>query len=147
MTCLSTNSVKSGSGSSSIDVSKISSLGKFCLYMTFPRIFFYTHRMSPNPDTGYTSRSQYILVYYKCLRNGCEEIVKEDLIHVTEDLSHDQDTVQAFLEASVEHLKQKGVEINKIIQFSDHAGSQYKSKTVFYTLSKYDIPVTNLFLL
>ena len=85
------------------------------------------------------------VVYYKCLRNGCEEIVKEDLIHITEDLSHDQDAVQAFLEASVEHLKQKGVEIKEIIQFSDHAASQYKSKTVFYKLSKYDIPVTNHF--
>ena len=85
------------------------------------------------------------VVYYKCLRNGCEEIVKEDLIHITEDLSHDQDAVQAFLEASVQHLKQKGVEIKEIIQFSDHAASQYKSKTVFYKLSKYDIPVTNHF--
>ena len=85
------------------------------------------------------------VVYYKCLRNGCEEIVKEDLIHIIEDLSHDQDAVQAFLEASVEHLKQKGVEIKEIIQFSDHAASQYKSKTVFYKLSKYDIPVTNHF--
>ena len=75
------------------------------------------------------------VVYYKCLRNGCEEIVKEDLIHVTEDLSHDQDAVQAFLEASVEHLKQKGVEINKIIQFSDHAASQYKSKTFLHSAS------------
>ena len=85
------------------------------------------------------------VVYYKCLRNGCEEIVKEDLIHMTEDLFHDQDAVQAFLEASVEHLKQKGVEIKEIIQFSDHTASQYKSKTVFYKLRKYDIPVTNHF--
>ena len=87
------------------------------------------------------------VVYYKCLRNGCEEIVKEGLIHITEDLSHDQDAVQTIFEASLEHLKQKGVEINEIIQFSDHAASQYKSKTVFYTVSKYDIPMTNHFLL
>ena len=45
------------------------------------------------------------------------------------------------MEASVEHLKSKGV-VDEIIEFTSHAAAQYKSKTVFYKMSKYDIPVT-----
>lgn len=46
------------------------------------------------------------------------------------------------MEASLEHLKSKGVIVDEIIEFTDHAAAQYKSKTVFHKMTKYDIPVT-----
>ena len=47
-----------------------------------------------------------------------------------------------FTEASLEHLKSKGVIVDEIIEFADHVATQYKSKTVFYKMTKYDIPIT-----
>ena len=81
-------------------------------------------------------------MYYKCLRDAYEGIVKEDLIHITEDTTHDQAAVEVFTEASAEHLKSQGVIVDEIIKFTGHAAAQYKSKTVFYKMTKYDIPVT-----
>ena len=61
---------------------------------------------------------------------------------MTKDKTHDQAAVEVFMEALVEHLKSKGVIVHEIIEFTDHATAQYKSKTVFYKMTKYDIPVT-----
>ena len=49
------------------------------------------------------------------------------------------------MEKTLEHLQQKGVVINEIIEFTDQAASQYKSKETFYTLSRVKIPVIRHF--
>ena len=46
---------------------------------------------------------------------------------------------------SIDHLKAKGVPINEIIEFTDQASGQYKSKFTFYAIMKFDVPYTRHF--
>ena len=102
-------------------------------------------RMSHRAGTGTMIRSQSIQLLYITTAPKHNGIVKEELIHFTEDKKHDQDAVVQFMEKTLEHLQQKGVVINKIIELTDQAASQYKSKETFYTLSQAKIPVTRHF--
>ena len=79
------------------------------------------------------------VAYYKWSTH--EEVIKEEMIHITEDRKHDHTAVQAFMEKCIEHLRGKGVQIDEIIEFSDQAASQYKNKSTFYHLTKSKIPV------
>ena len=51
-------------------------------------------------------------VYYHCSR--CDELVKEDIIHITIDKSHDKHGVNQFIATTIDHLKKKDVTINEI---------------------------------
>ena len=79
-------------------------------------------------------------VYYHCSR--CDELVKEDIIHITMDKSHDKHGVNQFIATTIDHLKKKDVTINEIIEFTDHASSQYKSRFTFYYMKLLDVPCT-----
>ena len=79
-------------------------------------------------------------VYYHCSR--CDELVKEDIIHITMDKSHDKHGVNQFIATTIDHLKKKDVTINEIIEFTDHASSQYKSRFTFYYMTLLDVPCT-----
>ena len=76
----------------------------------------------------------------KCLT--CDGIVHEELIHITPDKHHDHKAVHQFVQESLHHLERKGIEIREIIEFTDHASSQYKSKYSFFNLSNMEIPIT-----
>ena len=41
----------------------------------------------------------------------------------------------------MEHLKKKGVKIKEIVEFTDHAANQYKSKSAFLMMSEMKIPI------
>ena len=79
-------------------------------------------------------------VFYLCM--NCNKVVKEDLIHITMDKNHDKHAVNQFIFTSIEHFKKKGIAIEEIIEFTDHASSQYKSKYTFYYLTKLGVPCT-----
>ena len=79
-------------------------------------------------------------VYYHCSR--CDELVKEDIIHITMDKSHDKHGVNQFIATTIDHLKKKDMTINEIIEFTDHASSQYKSRFTFYYMMLFDVPCT-----
>ena len=79
-------------------------------------------------------------VYYHCSR--CDELVKEDIIHITMDKSHDKHGVNQFIATTIDHLKKKDVTINEIIEFTDHTSSQYKSRFTFYYMTLLDVPCT-----
>ena len=49
------------------------------------------------------------VAYYKCSTH--DGVIKEAIIHITEDRKHDHTTVQAFMEKCIEHLRGKGVQI------------------------------------
>ena len=73
---------------------------------------------------------------------NCNKIVKEDLIHITMDKNHDKHVVNQFIATSIEHIKKKGIPIEEIIEVTDHAASQYKSKYTFFYLTKLGVPRT-----
>ena len=79
-------------------------------------------------------------VYYHCSK--CDELVKEDIIHITMNKSHDKHGVNQFIATTIDHLKKKDVTINEIIEFTDHASSQYKSRFTFYYMTLLDVPCT-----
>ena len=79
-------------------------------------------------------------VYYHCSK--CNELVKEDIIHITMDKSHVKHGVNQFIATTIDHLKKKDVTINEIIEFTDHASSQYKSRFTFYYMTLLDVPCT-----
>ena len=79
-------------------------------------------------------------VLYRCSK--CDELVKEDIIHITMDKDHDKHAVNQFIASTIDHLKKKDVTINEIIEFTDHASSQYKSKFTFYYMTLLDVPCT-----
>ena len=72
----------------------------------------------------------------------CNGFVHEEVIHITPDKTHDHKVVQQFIQKTLHHLQQKGIEVKEIIEFTDHAAAQYKSHFSFYNLSNMEIPTT-----
>ena len=79
-------------------------------------------------------------VFYHC--PTCPKLVKEDIIHISMDKSHDKNGVNQFISTTIQHLKDKGITITEIIEFTDHSTLQYKSKFTFHNMTKLDIPCT-----
>ena len=76
----------------------------------------------------------------KCLT--CKGFIHEEVIHLTPDKTHDHKAVEQFVQTTLHQLEEKGIEIKEIIEFTDHAASQYKLKFSFFNLSKMEIPTT-----
>ena len=74
-----------------------------------------------------------IVAYYKCPE--CTATVTDSLIMITQDNVHDYHAVRQFSALAVDHIKEKGENINRIICFSDGAGCQYKSRGPFLDIS------------
>ena len=81
-------------------------------------------------------------VSYWCLNEECNQVVCEDLIHITDDNTHNKHAVNAFIEESIQHLKSKWIPIMEIIDFTDNYSSQYKSKFTFHNIMKFGVPYT-----
>ena len=77
------------------------------------------------------------VAHYCCVK--CEQFVTHEIIHITDDLTHDAHLVKLYTSWSIEVLKANNVDIHKIMEFTDQAPSQYKNKTAFNYLasSKY----------
>ena len=82
-------------------------------------------------------------VFYRC--PACAQLVKEDVIHISKDKNHDKNAVNQFISTTIQHLRNKNISISEIIEFTDHASSQYKSKFTFNNMTKLDIPCTRHF--
>ena len=79
-------------------------------------------------------------VTYRCPIQGCNQLVLHEIVHISDDLKHDAHLVKKFQAANIQVLKKRGVDIRKIIEFTDQAPSQYKNKTAFRYLSDEDTP-------
>lgn len=76
-----------------------------------------------------------IVTYYPC--DKCEEVVREDMVFLTDDLQHNADAVEEFTVKSVQHLTDvRRVSVDHLVQFTDGSPTQYKSKISFFHLSK-----------
>ena len=71
-----------------------------------------------------------VVCYFLC-PNGCGRTVTDEVMCVTNDLSHDAHAVAAFEQQALNHLNQRGIHPNKLIQFTDNCASQYKCFTSF----------------
>ena len=104
-------------------------------------------RYQKEPHSNFWDHTQVTLhttvAYYKC---NFEEIITEYIYHITPDKSHDWKAVDHFTKLSIDHLKEKGVKIKKIHEFTDPAPNQYKSYTIFNHLSESGIPVCRHYL-
>ena len=76
-----------------------------------------------------------------CQEPECDDLVKEELMMLSDDLKHDGFAVNRFIEKAIEHLKGKDIPVKRIIIFSDNCSQQYKSCKVFKTLCNERIPV------
>ena len=76
----------------------------------------------------------------KCMT--CNGFVHEEVIHITPDKTHDHKAVQQFIQKTFHHLQQKEIEVKEVIEFTNHAAAQYKSRFSFYNLSNMEIPTT-----
>ena len=79
-------------------------------------------------------------ISYRCPISGCNQIVLHKIVHFSDDLKHDAHLVKRFQQANISVLKERVVQIRKIIEFTDQAPSQYKNKSAFRYLSQEDIP-------
>ncbi|VDH92328.1 Hypothetical predicted protein [Mytilus galloprovincialis] len=74
-----------------------------------------------------------VVAYYRC--TVCTSIVEESILCISADHTHDNHAVQHYVSTAVKHLLEKGINIEKLVQFSDGAPTQYKGKMNFADLS------------
>ena len=79
------------------------------------------------------------VVHYIC--STCKGMVTHEMVHISEDLKHNAHLVKKFTERSEQVLQKNGIEIHKIIKFTDQAPSQYENKTAFNYLTQRKVPV------
>ena len=99
-----------------------------CLHQDEPQALHWVHEQVTLHPT---------VVYYKC---HCGGLITDEIVHISSDLKHDAHLVKVFTKKTLDYLVSKNVSIRKIIEFTDQAPSQYKSKTVYRYLQERDIP-------
>ena len=101
-----------------------------CLHQNEPQGMHWEHKQVTLHPT---------VVYFRC--KGCNNILTHEIGHVSNDLKHDAHLVKKFNEETFEVLHDRGIDIHKIIIFSDPAPSQYKNKTAFRYVCNNALPI------
>ena len=65
-------------------------------------------------------------ISYRCPVLGCNQIVLHEVVHFSDDLKHDAHQVKKFQQANIALLKKCGVDICKIIEFTDQASTKIR---------------------
>ena len=104
-------------------------------------------KMNPVPFTGIMHRLQCIQHFCSMFAQiqTCNKIVREDLINISLDKDHDKYAVKKFFETCVTYLTKKNISIQEFIIFTDNCVGQYKSKFIFYWMSKLKQPCMHHF--
>ena len=84
-------------------------------------------------------------ISYRCPVQNCNQLILDEIVHMSDDLKHDAHLVKKFQHCNMEVLTKHGVAICKIIKFMDQAPSQYKNKSAFRYLSDKNIPTQKNF--
>ena len=82
------------------------------------------------------------VVYYV---GPCGKMIKEEVIHMTNNRKHIEKTVAVFQKKTIEFLKSKKVPILEILEWTDNAPCQYKSRNCFQRMSLMKYPITHNF--
>ena len=80
------------------------------------------------------------VVYYV---GPCGKMIKEEVIHMTNNRKHIEKTV--FQKKTIEFLKLKKVPILQILEWTDDAPTQYKNRNCFQRMSLMQYPITRNF--
>ena len=72
------------------------------------------------------------VVYYV---GPCRKMIKEEVIHMTNNCKHIEKTVAVFQKKTIEFLKSKKVPIVEILEWTDNAPTQYKNTNCFQRMS------------
>ena len=72
-------------------------------------------------------------------------MIKEEVIHMTNNRRHIEKTVAVFKKETIEFLKSKKVPILEILEWTDNAPGQYKSRNFFQRMSLMQYPITRNF--
>lgn len=78
--------------------------------------------------------------YYLCPK-GCGRTVTDEIMCVTNDLTHDAHAVAAFEKCALKHLADKGIKPTRLIEFTDNCSAQYKCFTSFGYITHADFPI------
>ena len=74
--------------------------------------------------------------WYPCTTCEGHEIIRESIVIISDDLKHDANAVHKFQQVAYEHIKERrSINIERAIEFSDGASSQFKSRMPFCDLS------------
>ena len=77
---------------------------------------------------------------YPCPKKGCYHLVTLEIIHVSTDLKHDPHAVAVFKKDALNYIRTIGIHFDEVFEWTDQAPTQYKSRHVFISLSKNEIP-------
>ena len=83
--------------------------------------------------------------FYKCLHQGCTELVTLALVHITDDLKHDSFLARAAQNLTFAYLVKVVVPLQLIIQFCDNCASQYKSRRPFTEITRNSLDITRVY--
>ena len=83
--------------------------------------------------------------YRVCPSENCNKTVCEEIIHISNDSSHDQFAVAHFRKGCIELMKSLGESVERIFEYTDQAPNQYKNRNAFQRLSKVDYPCVSNF--
>ena len=82
-----------------------------------------------------------MVLHYVCPDDGCQEIVKEVVVAVSDDLRHDYFAAQACEDAAVSVVEARKVMCQKIVKIHDGAPGTYKCRQMLYLTAMSDVPV------
>lgn len=83
--------------------------------------------------------------FFLCPEPNCQEVVTDEVMFITDDLWHDAHASTAFETETLNHLIRNKVPLQKVFEFCDNCGVQYKSCLPFELLSKYPPVITRFF--
>ena len=83
------------------------------------------------------------VIYRCCLTKGCDELITEEIIHVTPDLKHDPLAVKKFEEDVEFQLRSKNISYEEKFIWMDQVPTQYKSCHVFEGIANSSTCITH----
>lgn len=82
-----------------------------------------------------------VVCYFLCPEEQCGQLVKDEVMCVSNDLTHDGHAVECYQNRAIEHLKKSGIQIDHVYQFTDNCSAQYKCYLPFGYISKFPLPL------
>ena len=76
---------------------------------------------------------------FPCRKIGCSKLVTVEVIHVSTDLKHDPHAVAMYKKDTLDCIRKLGVPFEEVIEWTDQAPTQYKSRHVFINMANGDI--------
>lgn len=86
-------------------------------------------------QSAYYSHNQVTIHPCVCVYKLNENMVRDSVVFISNDLKHDAAAVSVFINQLVEHLQLQLPNLKKLTIWSDGCGSQYKSKQPFINLA------------